>query len=254
MKNSFVFVLFAIALMATSLPAAASIVQFQLEMPEDVFEDAKYFLSTEGISKAVSAVGILDVLYVDSNGRNHSSQCSASIIDAEHLLTTYFCLNFQNQEEVVRVAFIPNYYDESETKDIQEYPVQVQPVEFDEELNFLILEVADDPSSKCGTVRLSDASPELEQPLIIVGHPYSGSKKISRWNCRMSETRSTTNIMHSCSTAPGSGGSPILLDGDYDVIGMHLGKNHDLNEGFGITIKAIAEKSSIVRSLLESGH
>jgi V8-like Glu-specific endopeptidase len=76
------------------------------------------------------------------------------------------------------------------------------------------------------SVQLSDRDPENES-LIIVGFPDAGSEKVSMQACRAKSSRAVgrweydqTDFGHSCSTAEGSSGSPVL-DTSFRAVGLH---------------------------------
>ena len=47
------------------------------------------------------------------------------------------------------------------------------------------------------------------------------------------------NIIHNCSTRPGSGGGPLILRYKQSVIGIHKGREHNTNNRFAIPIQLI---------------
>lgn len=210
--------------------------------PFDTFEDAKDFLGTEGVYKAISAVGLLKI-----QSGNKSKTCTASILDARHLITSAFCINV----DATISTFIPDYYEEHKTISVEKYEVSVRPIEIDNDLGWAILEVSGNPANKYGTIKLSGKSPSIGEPLLIVHHPDYKNKKVTRFKCRYGESEVEDIsygplFSHTCGVLRGSLGAPIFSEEGYGVIGIEVHGN-----GTGCSIEAIAQKSVIVRKLLE---
>lgn len=93
------------------------------------------------------------------------------------------------------------------------------------ELDVALLELDASPGEAFGVVTLSDEDPDAGAPLALIQHPGGLDKRISFIECGVLTTpvdgRATgSDLAHSCDTAEGASGAPLLsLEGDF--VGLH---------------------------------
>lgn len=213
-----------------------------LEFPPDVivlessfnadpnFEPLSDFTTDNRYRKLGRSIGRLDVIVENRlNGSRMLTTCTATIISEVYILTNYHCVPGMDGNEVVTRAILKmGYLDKFEAPG-ELYEVSITPVEAVRELDYAVLRVEGNPSSKYGFIPLQVRDPELGEELFIVHHPEGDPQRLTRRNCRlMSSPAAITNtqLRHRCDTKGGSSGSLIFSDNyvgnSFSVVGLHF--------------------------------
>lgn len=135
-------------------------------------------------------------------------------------------------------------------------------VEIDKAVGYAILEIDPPAGSKYGRLRLSERPPENGEQILILQHANGGVLRASGSDCIV--TRTHVDLLESnyalqnafsyrCSTAPGSGGAPVVALRDLVVLGIHeAGSTSGVD--FGIMMRTILSKSKLTRSLISRSN
>ena len=135
---------------------------------------------------------------------------------------------------------------------VAQYPVDIKPVEANEELDYAILRVEGNPGDEWGTIKLSKHTPDARNTLFIVHHPGGFPKYISRGRCQTSNPAIDGNdLLHVCDTLPGSSGAPIFDNSSRKVIGLHFSAVALKKLNAGKRIASIAQKSPLIARLVQ---
>lgn len=98
----------------------------------------------------------------------------------------------------------------------------------DSELDFALLRLTGKPgvAQAWGHLRLATREPRDNEQLVLIQHPFSQPKQVSKTGCTLSTanapnlTGNKSDFGHLCDTLNGSSGAPVLGE-DFTVIGMH---------------------------------
>ena len=166
--------------------------------------------SDSAFARIGKSVGRLDV--VTDNG---VFPCTAFIVSKEYILTNYHCstgiLARVGATRIDVAYFVAGYTMTGIDAGTKKYTVIPTPIEFDEDLDYAVLEVLGDPSQEYGELRLASLIPKDGTPFWIIGHPHGEAQRISREKCRAGAPAiSRDTLLHTCDTLPGNSGSPVI--------------------------------------------
>jgi formylglycine-generating enzyme required for sulfatase activity len=220
-----------------------------MDMRDANFEPLSAYDPADDVRQMAEPVGLLKVLMKS----NDYITCTASIIDANLILTNWHCLpKFGSQ--VSRAALQMGYYS-ADGRGVQVYAVGVAPVESDQALDYAILRVTGD-LSKWGRAPLSTQDPPPNRSLEIIHHPAGQPKQVTRRSCRSNDPAIVQGeLQHKCDTLAGSSGAPVFFGGK--VAALHfagvpqsrLGIDPSFEANLAIPISRIAQKSAVVKRL-----
>jgi D-alanyl-D-alanine carboxypeptidase/V8-like Glu-specific endopeptidase len=177
--------------------------------------------------------------------------CTAFIVSKKYILTNYHCstgiLARVGATRIDVAYFVAGYTMTGIDAGTKKYTVIPTPIEFDEDLDYAVLEVLGDPSQEYGELRLASLVPKDGTPFWIIGHPHGEAQRISREKCRAgAPATSRDTLLHTCDTLPGNSGSPVIDVGLRQVVALHRAgiSNDDVNQA--ILMSKILEKSTIL--------
>src|SRR5712691_6380873 len=188
------------------------------------FEPAKKLPSLDAITQPV---GRLEIKRRWNDGTLDAMWCTAFLVSSNQALTNYHCIPGSPTQYTIaeaRVRF--NYLDQGQA-DTQAFSVKSYG-DANEGLDFTVLNLEGTPGSTFGTVSLHVRDPRPEESLIIVHHPYSLPKRVTRFALQCKAAPATDlmpgnslDFRHFCDTYGGSSGSPVFTDSGYNLVGLH---------------------------------
>ncbi len=189
-------------------------------------------------------------LYFIQNGE--SKTCTGFLIESGQLLTNHHCVNTQEVCETTVAVFGFQYGSNGLLNLGEQFDCgEMVSAKNSYELDYALLDIKGTPSTKWGTLNLSDGDPEIDLPLFIVQHPGGLPKQISKINCRavavpVDGRGEQTDFSHTCDTVGGSSGSPVLNESG-QVVGLHhygFGEGGEWEENRAIRMNRIIEHLS----------
>ncbi|MFC3616458.1 trypsin-like serine peptidase [Lutimaribacter marinistellae] len=152
--------------------------------------------------------------------------CSGFLIDSNRLLTNEHCVSTPSVCATTTVVF--GYeYDLNGRLGIgpQRRCVSVDEAKVNFELDASVIELDSPPGEAFGTIDISAPGEDLSAPLMVIQHPGSQPKQISILDCTVNDPLVDgrgpgTDFTHTCDTAGGSSGAPIL-DAQGRLVGLH---------------------------------
>jgi len=219
------------------------------------YEPVREYSPSDPIRKIAKSTGKLKVLLA-----TQGTSCTASIIDSLHIITNYHCVPGKpNRTErygpVREVKLALGYIDDDDLLEAEMLSFEISPVESSKELDFSILKATRPIDvDRWGTTILSDEVPGPAQSLLIVHHPMGIPQQVTRSSCRSNSPVALqgNRLIHVCDTQGGSSGAPIFTNGNSMVALHHSGGVSDVVRNYATPVFAIAEKSRIVRKLLNT--
>jgi parallel beta-helix repeat protein len=183
-------------------------------------------------------IGRLDMLF--EGGK--TGFCTAFIVDDMHIVTNHHCIPGMDGDPsgatsgVQAAQFVAGFIKPGNSQGVDRFTVSPQIVETSRELDYTVLRVFGNPSTKYGRLELAAADPEDSEFLWIIGHPQGQSQHISREGCAAAipAISDEGKLMHSCDTLGGNSGSPVIRLSDKRVIGLHHAG--DSRTGFNMAI------------------
>ena len=183
-------------------------------------------------------IGRLDMLF--EGGK--TGFCTAFIVDDQHIVTNHHCIPGMDGDPsgatsgVQAAQFVAGFIKPGNSQGVDRFTVSPQIVETSRELDYTVLRVFGNPSTKYGKLELAAADPEDSEFLWIIGHPQGQSQHISREGCAAAipAISDEGKLMHSCDTLGGNSGSPVIRLTDKRVIGLHHAG--DSRTGFNMAI------------------
>lgn len=182
--------------------------------------------------------------------------CTAFLISDKYLLTNHHCVPGIIDDQRVKasrieaVQLLLGYVRDGIQKGTKRFSVSPKPVETDRELDYSILEVFGNPSSRFGHLAVSSAEPEDNSPYWIIGHPMGEAQRISRENCQSdSPAVAAGQLRHRCDTLPGNSGSPVIDPGQRAAVALHHAGSSRKSINYAIPMAFIARHSKIVAKL-----
>ncbi|KUF11716.1 right-handed parallel beta-helix repeat-containing protein [Pseudoponticoccus marisrubri] len=190
------------------------------------------------IVKLGRPIGRLDMLF--TNGK--TGFCTAFIVDDQHILTNHHCIPGMDGDPTGRVSgvqaaqFVAGFIQPGRSDGVDRYTVSPQIVETNRELDYTVLRVFGNPSTKYGKLELAEADPEDSEFLWIIGHPQGQAMHISREGCAAAAPAISGEgkLVHTCDTLGGNSGSPVIRLSDKRVVGLHHAG--DSRSGFNMAI------------------
>ena len=193
---------------------------------------------TSPIIKLGRPIGRLDMLF--TNGK--TAFCTAFIVDDQHILTNHHCIPGMDGDPTGRdsgvqaAQFVAGFIKPGSSEGVDRYTVSPQIIETNRELDYTVLRVFGNPSTKYGMLELAEEDPEDSEFLWIIGHPQGQAMHISREGCAAANPAISVEgkLMHSCDTLGGNSGSPVIRLSDKRVVGLHHAG--DSRSGFNMAI------------------
>jgi len=185
---------------------------------KNVFEPMGLLREDDPLRRLTRAVGRLDLLIEDDDGRFMSS-CTATIVnDGEAILTANHCIP-GTEGHVVEASILLDYY--GADSDTIRLNVATEPLVQDRDLDFSLVPLLDPVPRDISPVPIGRADVLPGDRLIMVHHPEALPKKLTEYGCRAAPSLAAdTNLRHVCDTLPGSSGAPIFNQ-NLEVVGTH---------------------------------
>lgn len=152
-----------------------------------------------------------------------SDACTGFMIDADHLMTNFHCVNDAESCASAKAIFGFEELDGVVHRDQQ---VDCEKVELvDQSLDLSVLKLAGSPGRRWGFLELTRRKPIKDEQAYLIHHSYGDPKQITRLDCSVKVPAAAgpagdTDIGHECDCVRGASGSPLLGE-DYKVVGLH---------------------------------
>ena len=144
------------------------------------------------------------------------------------------------------------YTQDGVAENVHGFGVNPIPVEQNRQLDYAILEVHGDPTSKYGILKISGTAPIPDSPLWVIGHPLGEAQRISREKCKSGRPAvSEGRLRHTCDTLPGNSGSPVIDPETRRVVGLHHAGSRRNSINFAIPFARIARSSEIIKKIVQ---
>ena len=198
-------------------------VRFSILHVPPSLEPISHYSGVPAIVRAARAIGKL----IFADGADLDS-CSGFLVSMDEFVTNNHCVS--SEEACIQGAVVIFGYEEDEKGVISQgtqYRCEALPVH-NATLDFSILRLSGRPGDKWGWLHVSGRTARAGEQAFIIQHPGGDPKQIARKGCAISTPAFGNDLGHSCDTATGSSGSPVL-DSTLKVIGLHhLGFTSDL--------------------------
>lgn len=196
-------------------------------------------------------IGRLDMLFEGDK----TGFCTAFIVDDQHIVTNHHCIPGMGGDPsgavsgVLAAQFVAGFIKPGNSQGVDRFTVSPQIVETSRELDYTVLRVFGNPSTKYGKLELAAADPEDSEFLWIIGHPQGQSQHISREGCAAAipAISAEGKLMHSCDTLGGNSGSPVIRLSDKRVIGLHHAGDSRTGFNMAIPMTRILAQSRVLR-------
>ncbi len=197
-------------------------------------------------------IGRLDMLF--NNGK--TGFCTAFIVDDQHILTNHHCIPGMDGDPSGQVSgvqaaqFVAGFIKPGRAEGTDRYTVSPQIVETNRELDYTVLRVFGNPSTKYGKLELAMADPEDAEFLWIIGHPQGQAQHISREGCAAATPAISEEgkLVHSCDTLGGNSGSPVIRLSDKRVVGLHHAGDNRTGFNMAIPMTRILPQSKVLKA------
>lgn len=197
-------------------------------------------------------IGRLDMLF--QSGK--TGFCTAFIVDEQHILTNHHCIPGMDGDATGQVSgvqaaqFVAGFIKPGRAEGTDRYTVSPQIVETNRELDYTVLRVFGNPSTKYGKMELAMADPEDAEFLWIIGHPQGQSQHISREGCAAATPAISEEgkLVHSCDTLGGNSGSPVIRLSDKRVVGLHHAGDNRTGFNMAIPMTRILPQSKVLKA------
>jgi parallel beta-helix repeat protein len=253
--------------------------QYQTQSSRDdpLWEDFTNYLthSTYGsIGRSIGMI-VVDGIARDARGQEISLQkvgiCTATLIAPNRAITNAHCV--RSNDLTITRAFLRMDYHTANSR-FTDLTVSTRPVEYDDTLDYAVLEVLDQHNFP--TVRWQIGTAQSGESLFIIHHSNGEPKRISRQDCSLvRRSHENQNVgkppdssprkldpafdrFHFCDVTRGSSGSLVFADraGSATIVGLHFaGTVHEpgrpipegLRYGLFIDFNAILRKSIVLQ-------
>jgi len=148
--------------------------------------------------------------------------CSGFLVSENLLLTNHHCTGTSKGADEIVLQM--GYYNRLRLGGFKQYPVVVQPLAENADLDFALMEVVGKPGEDWGTVKLLKTIPREGARLAVVHHPAGDIKRITQSGC-VAGPRSEgkpSSIAHECDTVEGSSGGAVF-ERTGGVVALHYG-------------------------------
>ncbi|MEM7736727.1 MAG: right-handed parallel beta-helix repeat-containing protein [Deinococcota bacterium] len=171
------------------------------------------------------AVGRLDILVEDRTGKRFVSTCTASLIATNYILTNHHCTHgseLLSSFNIVDMVLRMGYLSSDDSGEV--FGVLPNPIDLNEALDYVILQIDGSPGDVYGTVDLTVRDPLPNEELFLIHHPAGGPQTLTRKSCRLVDlnTGDASILRHRCDTSGGSSGALLFSDNDNSAIGLHF--------------------------------
>lgn len=202
-------------------------------------------------------IGRLDMLF--QNGK--TGFCTAFIVDEQHILTNHHCIPGMDGDPtgsdsgVQAAQFVAGFIQPGRSAGVDRFTVSPEIVETNRELDYTVLRVFGNPSTKYGLMELAEADPEDSEFLWIIGHPQGQAQHISREGCAAASPAISEEgkLMHSCDTLGGNSGSPVIRISDKRVVGLHHAGDSRSGFNMAIPMTRILPQSRVLKAAVSGG-
>ncbi|MBV7393357.1 right-handed parallel beta-helix repeat-containing protein [Mameliella sediminis] len=209
------------------------------------------------IVKLGRPIGRLDMLF--QNGK--TGFCTAFIVDDQHILTNHHCIPGMDGDPTGRdsgvqaAQFVAGFIKPGSSEGVDRYTVSPQIIETNRELDYTVLRVFGNPSTKYGMLKLAEADPQDSEFLWIIGHPQGQAQHISREGCAAAipAISAEGKLMHSCDTLGGNSGSPVIRLSDNAVVGLHHAGDSRTGYNMAIPMTRILPQSRVLKATADGG-
>lgn len=159
---------------------------------------------------------------VDLGERDAVAFCTASLIADDLILTNHHCIAGNPDGEVEDALLWMGYLQDGSREGVEQYGVELAPVEADAGLDYAIHKVRGEPGAVWGTVALArDAGLRPGQSLFVLHHPGGWAQHVSLACETGDPALGDPGLLHGCDTLGGSSGSPVFDNGERLVVGLH---------------------------------
>lgn len=134
------------------------------------FERLSVYREDDRFRLIAKPVGRLDLLVTGPAGPGVTT-CTASFLDADHIITNSHCAPVGGTTRVNAAKIIMDFYTEDDETGVRTYEVEPRPVESDRELDFAILRVKGNPAAVFGRIRFEARDPQPGESLLIITTP-----------------------------------------------------------------------------------
>ncbi|MEM6431655.1 MAG: right-handed parallel beta-helix repeat-containing protein [Deinococcota bacterium] len=191
----------------------------------DNYEPLQEFTEQSRYRLRGRAIGRLDILVEDRSGKRFVSTCTASLIASNYILTNHHCTHgseLRSNFNVIDMVLRMGYLSSEEAGEV--FGVLPNPIDLNEALDYVILQVDGDPVTTYGTIDLQVRDPLPNEELFLIHHPAGGPQTLTRKSCRLVDLNSgdASILRHRCDTSGGSSGALLFSDNDNSAIGLHF--------------------------------
>jgi TPR repeat protein len=234
-----------------AMPQSTNNLESLFRVGGDNFEPIQGFSKKHYYRENAGPVGRLDIMASDQSEQRGIVVCTAWLISTDKAMTNYHCLPGQQDYTPIKALLRLGYLSEKESGDT--YPVDIKPLESDEDLDYSIIHVRNNPTEKYKYFIIDVGTPGQGEEFFIYHHPAGKPLQLTRKDCRALEDGvSLDNIGHVCSTLVGSSGAPIFSQISWKLVGLHyqggLSQQNDSYNG-AKRLDKILQHSHILASL-----
>jgi len=222
--------------------------QLQLEAlrQSNAFERLAEFRDESRYRRTGRPVGRLKVRVKEASGRTGVALCTAFLVADDFAATARHCLEPGLGVTALEAKLELNYLDESDTRQVRVFPVEIRPAEADASLDYALVRVQGHPGRQFGMVTLSNRPVQTRDALYVIHNPEGAPQTLSRKDCRAGKP-AEGQIQHSCETLGGSSGAPVFSDETLEVVGLHFAAAPEGN--YAMSMAALLAKNKLLARL-----
>jgi V8-like Glu-specific endopeptidase len=189
-------------------------------------ESINTFNSADRIRQTAEAIARLSIARLDRDGLHKLYMCSGFMITSDLLVTNYHCI--QTSDDCIGTSAY--FVRANDRGDLIEKMVGhcEELIEAVYSLDIAVVRLGwADPVNNIKVLSIAGRDVSSDEHLSLIGHPNGNALEVSAKNCRVVSLEAPglwslnkTDFGHTCSTAEGSSGSPVI-NSNYEVIGLH---------------------------------